>query len=96
VCGHHAELALLDEGDQILNLLLQRRLLEVLLLVWVGWVIACIRVAERRHLDFVCSTAGSLFQEDGFVKSEFELLELPVTRRKSYCWMERATQAKAP
>jgi len=52
-CGHHAELLLLDEGDEILNLVLQIGIwLKVLLNIWVGRLAAGICVAER-HLALV-------------------------------------------
>lgn len=50
LCGQEAELGLVDEAEQILNLLLQRRLLEVLLSVGVGSLGAGIRIAEARHV----------------------------------------------
>lgn len=48
-CCHHAELALLDEVDKVFYLLFERWVLEVLLSVGVGWLVAGIRIAER-HL----------------------------------------------
>lgn len=47
--GHHAELAPVDEVGQVIDLLLQRRVLDVLCGVWVGWLVAGVGVAER-HL----------------------------------------------
>ena len=44
--SHHTELVLVDEGDQILNLLFQRGLLDVLLCIWVGRLVARVSVAE--------------------------------------------------
>lgn len=49
--GHHAKLALVDEVGQVLNLGLERKILEVGLLVGVGGSIACGSVGER-HVDY--------------------------------------------
>lgn len=44
--GHHAELALLDELNKVLNLVLECGVLVVLLSVWVGILAASVCVAE--------------------------------------------------
>ena len=49
VCGEQAELGLVNEGEEVLDLLLQRHLLEVLLRVRVGGLGAGVCVAEGRH-----------------------------------------------
>lgn len=49
--GHHAELALVDEALKVLNLLLERGLLEVLCGVRVGGLAAGVCVGERRHFE---------------------------------------------
>lgn len=48
-CSHHAELLPVDKGDQVLDLLLQLRILQVLLSIWVRGLVAGVCVAER-HL----------------------------------------------
>jgi hypothetical protein len=45
----HAELALLDEANEVVDLLLERGLIEVLLRIRVGRLAASVRVAEGRH-----------------------------------------------
>jgi len=49
--GHHAELALLDKRLQVLDLLLERGLLEVLCGVRVGGLAAGVGVGEGRHSE---------------------------------------------
>lgn len=49
VCGEQAELGLVDEGEEVLNLLLQRSLVLVLCCVRVGSLGAGVRVAEGSH-----------------------------------------------
>ena len=58
--GHHAELALVDEALEVLNLLLERGLLEVLCGVRVGGLAAGVCVGEGRHFEglFVDSRKG--------------------------------------
>ena len=49
--GHHAELALVDERLQVLDLLLEGGLLEVLRGVRVGGLVAGVGVGEGRHSE---------------------------------------------
>ena len=49
--GHHAELALVDERLQVLDLLLEGGLLEVLCGVRVGGLVAGVGVGEGRHSE---------------------------------------------
>lgn len=51
--AHHAELALLDKGNQVSDLVAELWVLEVLGLVRVG--ILDVGVGERRHLGCACS-----------------------------------------
>ena len=63
MCGQEAELGLVDEAEEVLNLLLQGRLLLVLLCVWVGILGAGVGVAEsRRHVVFVDAGYSVLFR----------------------------------
>lgn len=48
--GHHAELAPVDEGKQVADLLLQFGVLDVLRGVGVGGLVAGVGVGEARHL----------------------------------------------
>jgi hypothetical protein len=49
--GHHAELVLVDEALEVLDLLLKVRVLEVLRGVRVGGLVAGVGVGEGRHLE---------------------------------------------
>lgn len=49
VGGEQAELGLVNEGEKVLDLLLQRYLILVLCCVWVGGLGAGVGVAEGRH-----------------------------------------------
>lgn len=49
MCGEQAELGLVDEGEKVLDLLLQGDLILVLLGVGVGGLGAGVCVAEGRH-----------------------------------------------
>ena len=53
-CGHHAELLLLDKGDEVLDLLGQLWVLEVLCGVRVGGLVAGVCVAERHVVVVFC------------------------------------------
>lgn len=61
MCGEQAELGLVDEGEEVLNLLLQRYLILVLLGVGIGVLGAGVGVAEGRHGEGLwCSCESSL------------------------------------
>lgn len=49
--SHHAELALVDEALEVLNLLLEVGVLEVLRGVRVGGLAASVGVGEGRHIE---------------------------------------------
>ena len=49
--SHHAELALVDKGLKVLNLLLEGGVLDVLCGVRVGGLSASLSVGEGRHLE---------------------------------------------
>ena len=51
-CGHHAEFAFFSESDKVLHLFFEARILEVLLDIGIGWLIAGICVAERHLVGF--------------------------------------------
>lgn len=53
-CGHHAELLLLDEGDEVLDLVLQVGGVNVLGDIWVGGLVTGGSVAERHVGSSVC------------------------------------------
>lgn len=70
--GHHAELALVDECLQVLDLLLERGLLDVLCGVRVGGLVAGVGVGEGRHSEGLsvdcceswCESASNAEAED--------------------------------